>query len=250
LWSGVEAGFEEDWQHVAMGRRSLSSPTGVFLYHVRKAGGTSLRNYCDSLAQAQGLAIEVREGHSLGYPEAFVFHPLKIHLTSLREPMARLKSSYQFEGRWPQEEKTRSPDRAKPFSIWAHEHAEPEPDAPWFLWQCTSNYYVKAFSGFPRLGLGPMTQLHFDEARRNLEQFEIVLITEWLNDPVTHRYLFEQLNFSMAVPYSLPYKPGEDPDESAADLYDDATLAWLQEMNQWDFQLYEFAVQLSGSSMT
>lgn len=230
-------------QKSSLNRPPLIEDTqAIFLYHMRKAGGTSLRRYCEKLSSAKSLDYRAVEGRSLDYKKFFQPDQKTVHITSLREPLARLKSMYRFEGRWPRGEKGRSAANAKLFATWINEilryHAEPK-----LLNICLINYYVKALIGYPRHST--IGQAEFDLAKRRLESFEIVLITEWFNTPATTRYLQRELKWTTGLPHlNLTPPVGLSPEESETGLFDPATLQALEAANAWDSKLYDFAQQL------
>ena len=213
---------------------------------MRKAGGTSLRRYLGDWAAHTGRSVDVVEGWTLGFTTPFPFETETIHLTSLREPIARLKSAYRFEGRWPQAATTRAPESAKPFAAWARETAASDPGRQGWLWQCSSNYYVKSLTGWPRGGVD-VDQERTNEAKRILERFEIVLITEELGSTATQEYLKRRLEFDRALTRSRPGTTTDSPVESDRDLFDEPTMSWLRDLNRWDIELYEFATKLYAS---
>ena len=213
---------------------------------MRKAGGTSLRWHLEAWTEHTGRSVDVVEGWTLGYPDGFRFGPETIHLTSLRDPIDRLKSAYRFEGRWPQAATTRSPETAKSFAEWAHAIAESDPARPGWLWQCSSNYYVKSLTGHPRVSTY-VDQHRTDEAKRVLEQFEVVLITEQFSSAAQQQYLKRRLDFDHDLALVRPWLGTPSPVESDGELFDEPTISWLRDSNLWDIELYEFAVDLCAS---
>ena len=227
-------------------RRIIEEANAIFLYHMRKAGGTSLRQYCKKLSRAKCLPYDVVEGYSLNYENYFQFDRKTIHIISLREPLARIKSSYRFEGRWPQMEKHRTKKNAKPFAVWVREKIRDCGRPPDFLWTCLSNYYVKALIGYPRNGKESIGRDEFELATRRLESFEVVLITEWMNRPEVSRFLQWELEWDRELSY-VTFPIASAPIESDAELFDEFTLRTLEEANYWDNKLYDFAKELSQS---
>ena len=223
----------------------IEGAQAIFVYHMRKAGGTSLRRYCKKLSSAKSLDYHVVEGYSLDYEQFFRPDKKTLHITSLREPLARIKSLYCFEGRWSQKEKDRSAANAKPFAVWIRETSQRHGSKPNFLWTCPTNYYVKALIGYPRSGKDSIGQAEFDLAKRRLESFEIVLITEWLNKPETARYLQHELKYDAVIPHVRITSPiALSPKDSETHLFDPSSLQALEEANVWDNKLYDFAKQL------
>ena len=72
----------------------------ILLHHTRKAGGTTMRMHMKKVAIQHQLPLIVREG--LVVNDSEIQQPGTFTITSLREPVSRAFSSYQFEGAWPQ----------------------------------------------------------------------------------------------------------------------------------------------------
>jgi len=217
------------------------------LFHFRKAGGTSLRSYVRELAKEYSIDSSVAEGHSLDAADHFGTAATELHLTSLRDPIARIKSSYLFEGRWPQEARVRSPADAVPFDVWVDQVRARPPSS--FLWVCVSNYYVKSLIGYPAIGGDKISRSELDLAKRILEKFDIVLICEWMSRPQTNDYLAAILNFTMPVPHTRYPTAVPNPELDLEEIFDDVTIRQLVDDNSIDTELYSFACELAESRL-
>ena len=213
----------------------------IYLHHFRRAGGTSLRFYCEQLTTEKGWQCEVEEGHALDFERHFTTSPPTLHITCLRDPITRIKSSYRFEGRWPQMDPDPRLETAKSFARWVAETRCNDGDS--FLWMCTENYYVKSLIGYPRAGAVSVGRDELDLAKRRLREFELVLVTDRLSYPETARFLRRKLDFDMPVPHRR-YPELERPAATDEELFDAPTLARLGEANQLDFELYQEAEKL------
>lgn len=68
----------------------------MMLYHVRKAGGTSLRTVLvNSASKRPGVSFRMLEGLSMDL-SAF-HHPSSVFITHLREPISRIASSFRYD---------------------------------------------------------------------------------------------------------------------------------------------------------
>jgi len=214
----------------------------VFLYHMRRAGGTSLRWYCRHLAEAHKMAFDVVERFSLDYHAEFVAAPSTLHVVSLRDPIDRIKSAYRFEGRWPQRQHDRTIENAQSFADWA-DSSRDDHRIPNVMWDCTRNYYTRALIGYPAVGAAGLGRAELELAKERLEEFEIVLVTEQFNDLATRRYLQTKLDFLDPVPHrrypELPSPPSTD-----EELFDEPTLRMFEDENALDFELHEHARSL------
>ena len=213
----------------------------LYLHHFRRAGGTSLRSYCEQLAEEKGWQYDVIEGYTLDFERQFESAPPTLHITCLRDPIARIKSSYRFEGRWGQQDRDPRPETEKSFADWAEERRCN--DGQPFLWMCTENYYVKSLIGYPTIGADGIGREELDLAKQRLRKFELVLITDRLSDPETADYLRQRLDFDVPVPHRR-YREHERPAATDSELFDAPTLTWLGEANQLDIELFREAERL------
>lgn len=217
------------------------SPEKVYFFHLRKAGGTSLRNYLGAYASEKQIPLEVDEGYSLNHAQRFNSMPRTLHITSLRHPIERIKSSYRFEGRWKQTEANFRPETELAFAKWVAEtrcnHRERR------LWTCSENYYVKSLIGYPQAGANGLGRAELALAKRRLREFEIVLITEQFSNLKTNRYLQHRLGFAQQVPHKRFPQP-KRPEASDEELFDQPTMDWLFEANRLDLELYQDACEL------
>ena len=236
-----------DTRHSLLITRQGTSVERVFLYHMRRAGGTSLRSYCQSPARENGLQYNVVEGCSLDYDRYFAASPATLHVVCLRDPIDRIKSSYRFEGRWRQRETVCTAETAKSFSSWEGETRCDDGQSD-VLWKCSENYYVKALIGYPRVVGSGVGRAELDLAKRRLREFGLVLITESLSHSETAAYVRQVLNFDMPIPHER-YPELERPEASDEELFDAPTLVRLQEANQLDFELYQEAKELLQQRM-
>jgi hypothetical protein len=217
------------------------------LFHFRKAGGTSLRSFVRELAKHYSIDSSVAEGHSLDASDYFEAAATELHLTSLRDPIARIKSSYLFEGRWPQQDLVRSTADAVPFDVWVNKVRSKPPSS--FLWVCVSNYYVKSLIGYPAIGGEKIGRSELDLAKQVLEKFDIVLICEWMSRPQTNDYLAAMLNHAMPVPHKRYPTAVANPVLDLDEIFDDVSIRQLVADNSIDAELYSFACDLAESRM-
>lgn len=208
---------------------------------MRKAGGTSLRRYFNEYSEITGIKFEAVEGYSLDPKNLLRRNIKKLLVTSLRDPIQRIKSSYRFEGRWEQNDQNPSIDTMKSFSTWVAENRCNNDNN--FLWVCTENYYVKSLIGYPRIGQNGIGIRELELAKENLRKFDIVLITELLSDPHTTRYLKKHFQFDREIP-KCRYPELPRPETPDNEIFDENTLTWLRELNQLDIKLYQTARSL------
>ena len=217
----------------------------IVLLHMRKAGGTSLRQYVRRLSGKVGLESSVIEGYTVDYQSLFCRQDRTLYLTSIREPVARIKSSYLFEGRWHIEEKERRLDNAVSFAEWVDRTSNTTNTE--FVWNCVSNYYIKTLIGYPKRGGEGIGVAELDLAREVLSRFDIVLITEWMSNPETHRYMRDKLDFDLAVPNVRYPTESPNPVHDQSEIFDERTLERIDADNMLDKELYQCARELVES---
>jgi hypothetical protein len=71
--------------------------TRIYLAHMRKAGGTTLRKFFKRVAKAYGLNFDAKEGGWFEYPGT---HPTTLYVTHLRDPYERSISHFKYDQRW------------------------------------------------------------------------------------------------------------------------------------------------------
>lgn len=218
----------------------LVRSNSVFFLHLRKCGGTSLRRVVTTLASSVDKELEIVEGWTLDER-----HPLPndaYRITSLRHPIERIKSSYRFEGRWPQQAPERNTATALPFGEWVDRILARPPSSR--VWECVDNYFVKSLIGYPVAGCSTVDEHDLATAKSVLGRFELILLMSQLSTPTTDRLLSQRFGRATTVPHDRFPTRAESPPEHDDDLFDAATLARLESLNQLDIELYDEAVRL------
>lgn len=78
--------------------RSEHPITRIYLLHMRKAGGSTMRVFFRALAKRFNLTVDTCEG--CGHVEDPSQRNDTLYVTHLRDPVARALSHYRYEGRW------------------------------------------------------------------------------------------------------------------------------------------------------
>lgn len=216
----------------------------VNYYHMRKTGGTSLRRYFHDLSKSKSIGTSVIEAVPINRAEYFSDESSKLFITSLRDPLQRIKSLYLYEGRWQQAAETRKIEDAKSFIQWTVDISEKH-EKDHRLWACISNYYIKSLIGYPEYGHQEIGEKEYQLACEVLSKFDIILITEWLNNEATFNFLSKKLGFYSRMPCLVYPTKSKSPEENTSKLFDKKTIQRVTEDNYWDFQLYSFAKRLS-----
>lgn len=224
-----------------------------YLYHVRKAAGTTIREILAFSAHSWNSPLHETEGISLD--ETFLDFEDHVSVMALRHPVARVKSLYWYEhvGWW--YGIVKEMDKCKPFRTWADAWRDGSSwknkfmhKNPGSVYVEVENYYVKLLTGWRS---GPVTESHLERAKRVLTRFDVVLISEKLNEDRTR----EAMNtfFQVKVPEVLHMLQGDSemkkqlqntlaPDE-------DDVMRLLADINSLDLRLWQFANELVAARM-
>ncbi len=218
----------------------------VFLLHMRKAGGTSLRRWLRSVHRERGLEVAVSEGRPLDLGLLSSPGHRTLAVTSLRDPIDRLRSLYLHEGRWVQMDREQRPEAAVPFETFLERHRSPKGRSV-TTWKLTSNYYVRTLTG---VGTAfdldePITSRHLDVAKKTLAAFDIVLLTRSLSSSPVRWYLRRTTGLDARLGH---LRRGDEArfDTAVDEIYDPRVLDLARRLNEFDMELYRFAVKLVG----
>ena len=164
--------------------RKPSSLGGIFFYHMRKAAGTTVRDLLTAASDRWGTTFYESEGPSLN--KVFLDQNLLL-VTSLRDPIKRIYSLYWYEhvgwfdGVLHETEKCKSLmtwiEGWRDGSKWKDDFTLKNPGSVYIE---VENYYVKALSGWT--GPSPVGELEYNMAVSALDRFDIVFVTEWMDE--------------------------------------------------------------------
>ena len=233
---------------------------GVFLYHVRKAAGTSIRDVLEQACKRWHVSLFETEGLSLD--KAFLSYGgssskgprggALLSVTTLRDPVERAISMYWYEhvGWWDGIQK--KTEKCHTLADWvATWRDNSEWKASFMLKNPRSvyveieNYYVKMLTGWTGEHVdGPLTEAHLVKAKKILDTFDVVLLTEWMEDATQ----IDALNALFPGRSTIATKHMLRGDKKAKDRLH-ATLApdeedvkaELKKINSLDMQLWDHA---------
>ncbi len=218
--------------------RSLASCDRVFFLHMRKAAGTSMRALLESIGKRRGIEIDTQEGGILHQPRMGGARTFRI--TCLRDPLERVFSLYNFQGRWPRADQDKDPEQATPFAEWLNTIPTPR---TWRLWDESADYYAKTLSGGPLDQRGiAVNERRLALARAVLERFDLVLILERLGDPAYDAWWSRRLG--LPHPKRLPWHRKTRRKQNKYDIRDHITddqRAEVVARNRFDIALYQYA---------
>lgn len=208
-----------------------------------------MRMHMKKVAIQHQLPLIVREGFVVNDSE--IQQPGTFTITSLREPVSRALSSYQFEGAWPQMANSSFRAANPPLSLreWAMRREASRPlKSQSFLWQCAGNCYCKWF-GLRELGTHEESRIWNQSlsdkcahARATLEHFDLVVPSERLSDPTFMGDLSFTLNTSLSPSLLRPTRTSR----TSALVINESDVALLKELNQLDTRLFDWATRHLG----
>ena len=242
----------------------------LHFYHMRKAGGSSVRTLLVNMTKMEGWQNQVFISQSEGLTfntTCFTERP-QVFLTSMRDPISRIISSYKYEGRLerfdrrmfpkfeiPEELKDLAAGREEPrpilFRQWVDNvMARYASDPPEFkadhIWVDVDNYYIKTLVNRYRDVSQPINEKDLEMAKKVLSGFDLVVITEWMSNRDQTDYWNAVLGTKIYMDF--PFRQTSS-NWRYANLLDDDTIAYLKELNKYDIELYEFAKELTKSRM-
>lgn len=165
------------------GLHATSKLGGIFLYHMRKAAGTTIREMLTDASVKWSVPYYESEGPTMN--KLFLDENLLL-VTSLRNPIERILSLYWYEHVSWYDGVLHETHKCKTFDSWIEGWRDGSKWKTDFMLKNPSsvyveveNYYVKALSGW--VGPDPVGEKDYDAAISALNRFDIVFITEWIN---------------------------------------------------------------------
>jgi len=181
----------------------------IYFSHTRKAGGSTLRHVLSKIERKFHLEMAIHEGSRTfngtkdpSQDEVIGSRSDTLYLTSIRDPVARALSHYKYEGRWDCRgivERTFTPtaNNSQPLVDFVNETPQPGKIRGMAcnatrrthqnkirnstLWECGQSCYLRWF-GSPFNCVENVTA-SFQTALKKLLAYDIIVVTEWLENP-------------------------------------------------------------------
>jgi len=238
---------------------------GIYLYHTRKAAGTSIRDILSFIASDWHIPYYETEGVVM--KKNLVNHHGLLTVTSLRHPISRILSLYWYEHVGWYDGILKQTNRCKTLQEWTQAWLDGSPwkdkfvaKNPYSNYVEIENYYVKMLIGWQghssssSRGLGGggasrrrVGMKELEEAKAVLRKFDLVLLSEWMGDSTqveAMNALFPgrgRIAAGHKVRGDFKAKERLTP-KLAAD--EEAVKKLLVEVNKYDLLLYEYAQEL------
>lgn len=240
----------------------------AYLLHMRKAGGTTLRGYLSAVVEKKrDHLVYVSEGPTFNV-SCFQDQGELVTITSLRHPMARILSSYWYEGRDDSHPPPLEPGTSSVMAAAVFNQSEIEANLPrsfpaWVsfvrksdyirwarmsarrVWHCVDSYYIQTLTNrYRRSTYNEVGRHDFELAKRVLASIDVVAITEWMGWTNQTTYIQHALgqegeDLSEGLLQRNKLSKAKNDGEIDRDVF-----AELWRANTWDILLYKFAQNL------
>ena len=227
-------------------RSGKAGSASIFLYHVRKAAGTTLREVFQHYSRKHRIQFHETEGLILEHK--FFDTPNLISCITFRNPVERVVSLYWYEHVAWYYTITKEKEKTKPIRVWVDAWRD---GAKWkteFIrknprtnYVEIENYYIKALLGY-QLDR-KVNEKDLEVAKEVVARFDVVLISEWLSDEGQLTFLNEFFGgrMNIALPNTLKgdIKLKREASKHLVNDYENV-IKDITEMNALDMQLYEY----------
>jgi len=223
----------------------------IWLFHARKAAGTTLRKFFEGIASDHKVPFWETEGKTI--EDQFLMLPGVFTVTSIRHPVQRIFSLYWYEhvGWWDGIAKDHSKmrtmnnwiDEWRDGSEWKRKYMTRFPGN---VYVEIENYFVKLFCGWK--GPAPVTEKDLERAKVVLSNFDLVFPMDEIEKPEAFRMvttIFDVRNETFKKENKVEPKIEAAKQKLKHLVADkDAITSRLLEMNALDMKLFEFAQNL------
>jgi hypothetical protein len=189
--SGIDSASTTKWlKQLTSKLLCLRLKTGnIYLYHTRKAAGTSIRDVLTYIAKEWHVPYLETEGVVLN--RDLLRKTGFLTVTSLRDPVSRIMSLYWYEHVGWYDGVLKQTERCKTLkqwvsawldgSAWKKDFVRKNPDS---VYVEIDNYYVKMLSGWHQNAQNTR-RVNSDDlaiAKEVLKEFDVVLLSDWMGD--------------------------------------------------------------------
>ena len=241
--------------------------TRIYLYHARKAAGSTMHQYMAKVAEHYGIKLEVTEWSAMEEPGTH--DETTFYVTHLRDPIDRSISHFKYQGRWNCRELVvhakdfiPTEENAMKIETWnqtgGHEQSQcrvkgkkKKGGAQKFLWlgTCAVNCYTQWFSGVcaeMNISLEQQYQIAIEKTLK----YNFIAVIEKFSDPGYVQAVEDFFGVPGLTKKSSPYceRQSHKANEKVPLIIPDDTRAKLTSLNKVDIHLYNRLTNCLDSS--
>eukprot|EP01038_Epipyxis_sp_PR26KG_P014986 gene14986-20159_t len=223
----------------------------LFLYHVRKAGGTSIKELLHTMSLLWHVPLFESEG--LVLDKQFLNKTGILTVSSLRDPVTRVLSLYWYEHVGWFDGILKKPEKCKTLEVWVNNWRDGSEwknkfvrSNPGTVYVEIQNYYVKMLIGWKN-NQKEIAEDDYKKAITILESFDLLFLTEWMSDETqidAIRSLFPGLKNVMLSHKIKGDYHAKKRLESVLASNQEEVIKTIQQINYYDLRLYEHAQSL------
>lgn len=224
----------------------------LYLYHVRKAAGTTIREILNQVAKLWHVDYYETEGISLNLD----FQKLNgiFTVTTMRNPINRIVSLYWYEHVGWYDGVLKQTSRCKTFKEWVDAWRDGSEwkqnfisKNPRNVYVEIENYYVKMLSGWT--GEKEVDEEDLEKAKKVLNNFDVILLTEWMSDETQVNAIHALFPSHARAANRRMVKGDKKAKERLKDSLapdEDSIIEELISINELDLKLWEYVQSLSA----
>ena len=250
--AGADDADSARWQEQLTRKlRCLSTKRGgIFLYHVRKAAGTSIKDVLQHASARWRVPLYETEGLSLD--PRFLLPESLLSVLSMRDPVERVFSMYWYEHVGWYDGVLKQPEKCKSLREWVNAWRDGSDwkrafmsANPRSVYVEIDNYYVKMLTGWT--GAEAVGEKELEQAKVVLRHFDVVLLKEWMQDARqidAMNAIFPGRAVVSARHMVRGDHKAKERLQSTLAKDEEAVRAEVAAFNKWDLKLWEFAQSL------
>ena len=223
---------------------------GIFLYHVRKAAGTSVKDVLQHASTNWRIPLYETEGLSLD--PRFLEPRSLLSVLTIREPVDRALSMFWYEHVGWYDGILHQPHKCKTLAKWVEAWRDGSEwkrkfvsSNPRSVYVEIENYYIKMLIGWT--GAGTIGERELEQAKTVLRHFDVVLVMEWMQDARQIDAMNALFPGRQAVAAKHMLRGDKKAKERLAKTLapdEEKLRAEIAKFNAYDLQLWEFAQSL------
>ncbi|KAL9181964.1 hypothetical protein ACHAXT_012307 [Thalassiosira profunda] len=233
----------------------------IYLYHARKAGGSTIHRYLAKVSDHYGIELRAVEWNAMEEPGTYD-DAATFYVTHLREPVERSISHFKYQGRWncrdlvyggKRGDFTPTEENANKLETWMEtgghvpyecrmrgKKSEGGKHPIFFLGSCAVNCFTQWFSGLSCPTWEIPAEEQYAVAMEKVLQYNFIFVIEKLRDPAYVQAVEKFFGVPGIAEKGQPYceKQSHRANAKFPLIVRDDTRAKLTTLNKVDIQLY------------